>query len=69
MNNTESGFKLQMVCRHLRHKGMYYQTAEELEKESSGRVYWCSKTHENFGPDGEPVGKAGCCAGRRCYVG
>ena len=46
---------------------MYYQG--QVEDEFASGVYWCSKTQENFGPDGEPAGKSDCCAGRSCYVG
>ena len=33
------------------------------------RLCWCTRTHENFGPDGQPVSKQECCAGRACYGG
>jgi hypothetical protein len=61
--------KLQIPCRNLRSKEMYYQSPGQLEDEFSGGVYWCEKTCENFGPDGQPVTKSECCAGRSCYVG
>ncbi len=48
---------------------MYYQSPGQAEDEFSGGVYWCGKTHENFGPDAQPVTKSECCAGRLCYVG
>jgi hypothetical protein len=68
MNTTEtSSTKVQFPCRNLRCKEMYYHGQQEDEY-SSG-VFWCSRTQENFGPDGEPVGKADCCASRSCYVG
>jgi hypothetical protein len=46
---------------------MYYHG--QVEDQFASGVYWCSKTQENFGPDGEPAGKTDCCAGRSCYVG
>ena len=51
----------------MRCKEMYYHGQQEDEYASG--IYWCSKTQENFGPDGQPVGKTDCCAGRSCYVG
>jgi hypothetical protein len=68
MNTPEtSSSKLQLPCRNLRSKEMYYQGAQEDEYASG--VHWCAKTQEGFGPDGEPAGKMECCAGRSCYVG
>jgi len=59
-----------MLCRNLRSKEMYYQSpGQEEEDEFSSGIYWCSKTQEAFGPDGQPVAKSRCCAGRACYVG
>ena len=46
---------------------MYYAYGEAEDECSSG-CYWCGKTQESFGPDGEPAGKAECCNGRQCYV-
>jgi hypothetical protein len=59
--------QLPAPCRNLRCKEMYYHG--QVEDEFASGVYWCSKTQENFGPDGEPAGKTDCCAGRSCYVG
>ena len=56
----------QLPCRHLRCKEMYYQGSEEDEFASG--AYWCMKTQEPFGPDGETCGKKQCCANRTCYV-
>ena len=68
MNEPEkSSPKLYAACRNLRCKEMYYHGQEEDEFASG--AFWCSRTHENFGPDGEPAGKTDCCAGRSCYVG
>jgi len=65
-NATESSFQPQ--CRHLRSKEMYYQAPEQEDDEFSSGVYWCGKTQETFGPDGEPCGKSECCSGRACWV-
>ena len=65
MNTNDS-----MPCRNLRSKEMYQCAAGEQEDENyASGAYWCLKSHETFGPDGEPVGKAECCASRKCYVG
>jgi len=69
MDPSSTAAKLQIPCRHLRSKEMYYQSPGRAEDEFSGGVYWCGKTHENFGPDAQPVTKSECCAGRLCYVG
>ena len=68
MNTTETpSSKLELPCRNLRCKEMYYH-GNPGDAFASG-AYWCSRTQENFGPDGEPAGKTECCAGRSCYVG
>ena len=69
MNADEtSQTDFQTPCRHLRSKEMYYQSPDQLDDEFSSGVYWCGKTQENFGPDGEPCGKSECCSGRTCCV-
>jgi hypothetical protein len=60
--------KLQIFCRNLRSKEMYHQPHDQAEDEFSSGLYWCGKTCENFGPDGQSVGKSECCTGRSCYV-
>ena len=69
MNNFEAALKLGAPCQQLRSKEMYYQSPGQEEDElfSSG-LYWCIRTYEGFGPDGQPVGKTECCAGRSCYI-
>jgi len=57
------------LCRHLRSKEMYYQNYGAAEDEFASGIFWCGKTQENFGPDGEPCGKAECCGERPCYGG
>ncbi len=56
----------QIPCRFLRCKEMFYQ-ADEEDQFASG-AYWCTRTNEPFGPDGEVCGKKQCCANRTCYV-
>jgi hypothetical protein len=62
------GSAFSLPCRHLRSKEMYYQTYGQADDEFSSGIYWCGKTQENFGPDGEPCGQGECAAGRPCYL-
>lgn len=55
-------------CRHLRSKEMYYQPYAAPEDEFSSGVYWCGKTLENYGPDGEPCSRGQCRAQRACFL-
>ena len=61
-----------LPCKYLRSKEMYYEQpgAENVDGDpfASG-VYWCARTQEAFGPDGEPAEKSECQCGRSCYVG
>lgn len=66
MDTTDNAPKFQSPCHNLRSKEMYYQG--EDDSFASG-LYWCARTQEAFGPDGQPAGKMDCCAGRSCYVG
>lgn len=59
---------LKVPCRHLRSKEMYYQEYGAPEDEFSSGIYWCGKTQENFGPDGEPCSKGHCSGERACYL-
>jgi len=68
-NDQTSETALQIHCRHLRSKEMYYQDYGQADDEFSSGIYWCGKTQENFGPDGEPCSKGECCSGRACYAG
>ena len=69
MNQAESEAQRHTPCRQLRSKEMYYQSAGEEEDEFSSGIYWCGKTQEGFGPDGQPASKTECCNGRSCYIG
>jgi len=69
MSTPDNSHQLQTPCRKMRSKAMYYPGYAQEDDECSSGVFWCGKTQENFGPDGQPVSKAGCCAGRGCYVG
>ena len=67
-NIPETTSRVKTGCRHLRSKEMFYATAAQEEDEFSSGIYWCLKTHEGFGPDGEPVGRSACCEGRGCFL-
>ena len=69
MSTSEDSSELQSPCRKMRSKEMYYQDHGQEDDAFSSGVFWCGKTQENFGPDGQPVSKTECCAGRSCYVG
>ena len=68
MSDSESAVQLQLPCRHMRSKEMYYQGFTEEDDQFSSGLYWCTRTHEGFGPDGQPVDKTQCCGGRACYL-
>jgi len=61
--STEATSRVEFPCCNLRSKAMYYGG------EDDDGVFWCAKTEENVGPDGQPAGKTECCNGRSCYVG
>jgi hypothetical protein len=52
-------------CRHLRSKEMFYQGSTDDEFASG--IYWCVKTQENMGPDGQSCSKCECGPERACY--
>jgi hypothetical protein len=56
-------------CRRLRCKEMFYENPGQGEAACASEQYWCLQTHENYGPDGKPVGKTECCHSRGCFVG
>ena len=58
---------LPVPCRHLRCKEMFYQSPGQPEDEFSSGIYWCVKTQENLGPDGQSCGKCECGPERACY--
>jgi hypothetical protein len=55
-------------CRFLRSKEMFYeQPATESDDPFASGTFWCARTQEAFGPDGEAAGKSECQCGRSCY--
>jgi hypothetical protein len=67
MNTPEPNLNVLPKCKHLRCKEMYYQPRGQEEDEYSGGAYWCTKTYEVFGPDGEGAGRMECQPGRGCF--
>jgi hypothetical protein len=63
--------KLRITCQHLRHKLMYVDSRHAVrgmtDNSSDTRVFWCAKTQECLGPDGETVSFSECSMGRGCY--
>jgi hypothetical protein len=46
---------------------MFYQPLGHEDDQFSSGIYWCTRTHEGFGPDGEPAAREQCCQGRSCF--
>ena len=69
MNSSESSPLMSAACQRLRSKEMYHASSGGAADEFASGIYWCTKTHEAFGPDGEPAGRAECGPGRTCYHG
>ena len=69
MNPSNPSTRLRMTCPKLRSKEMYHETPGQDDEAFASGLFWCMKTHETFGPDGQPAGKEECCEGRGCYGG
>jgi len=59
-------------CVHLRHKMMYcdarQMTPGRVDDSSDTRVFYCVKTMQALGPDGETVSPKECASGNRaCF--
>lgn len=63
--------RLKVSCLNIRHKLMYCDSRHDVpgmvDDTSSTRVFFCLRTQDVLGPDGEPVDPVACCAGRGCY--
>ena len=68
-NQPVSAASTAAPCRHLRSKEMFYQPYGAPDDPFSSGVYWCGKTLENYGPDGEPCSREQCCGQRTCFLG
>ena len=62
---------LQQACTNLRHKLMYVDCRQQrhgmVDDSSDTRVFWCSKTMDQLGPDDEPVSPKDCTTSRDCH--
>lgn len=65
MSEEKPGFVF--PCKHIRSKEMYYDAPAGGDDEFSSGMYWCARTNETFGPDGQPVERQECKAGRSCF--
>ncbi len=65
---TQPTIDLRAPCRYLRSKEMYHSAAGAEDDAFASGVFWCQKTCEAFGPDGETADKTRCCEGRTCYL-
>jgi hypothetical protein len=55
-------------CTSLRWKGMFIDTVWDASaQQGSDHIYWCQKTQQCLGPDGQAVDKYECHDGRNCY--
>ncbi len=63
--------RLRIACMSLRHKMMYvderHATRGTVDDSSDTRIYWCTKTQDSLGPDGQPVSPDDCAGSRGCY--
>ncbi len=71
--NTEKDLKLKIACLNIRHKLMYvddrHATVGLVDDSSDTRVFFCVKTQESLGPDGQAVSPTDCKNSRSCYCG
>jgi hypothetical protein len=67
----ENTIKLQACCTDLRHKMMYcdprHAARGQVDDSSEMRVFFCVKTGDPLGPDGEATCPDDCQSGRSCY--
>ena len=54
-------------CKFLRSKEMFHEDAAGEEGEFASDVFWCAKSQEAFGPDGDAADKCDCTEQRKCY--
>jgi hypothetical protein len=63
--------QLRVACMSLRHKMMYVDERHAprgmVDDSSDTRIYWCTKTQDALGPDGQPVSPSDCAQSRQCY--
>lgn len=70
-NEDPPAVHLKIACRNLRHKMMYVdqrqQTFGMVDDSSDTRMFWCTKTQDALGPDGDGVDAKSCSPSRNCY--
>lgn len=68
---TNETVRLQPACFDLRHKLMEcdsrHMVRGMVDDSSDTRVFFCAKTQDQFGPDGETVDPDVCHTGRACH--
>ncbi len=58
------------LCLQIRAKGFYVFTEEpEPHEDTQTGVFWCLKTMQQVGPDGNSVHRSCCDASRPCFEG
>ena len=73
--NTHAPAGKHRICQQLRCKEMYYHVDLQegdgsplvTDDADDRHVYWCLKTHKEFGPEGQSVDLESCGPERRCY--
>jgi hypothetical protein len=68
MSQLNSIIKKGLPCKYLRSKEMFYESPGAEDSDFASGVFWCSKTQEAFGPDGDSADKGECKPGRSCYL-
>lgn len=65
--------QLTVACKSLRHKLMYVDERHArrgvVDDSSDTRVFFCVRSGDSLGPDGEPVSPSECATSRSCYCG
>ena len=71
--NTEKDLNLKTACQSIRHKLMYvddrHATPGMVDDSSDTRIFFCVKTQDSLGPDGEAVSQTDCKKNRSCFCG
>jgi hypothetical protein len=69
--NESKPLSLKVCCDHLRHKMMYVDDRQAVrglvDDSSDTRVFFCIRSQESLGPDGQPVSPGDCTPDRPCY--
>ncbi|MBT5707038.1 MAG: hypothetical protein HOI66_12030 [Verrucomicrobia bacterium] len=68
MSDSTEDIEFVIPCKYLRTNKMFHGAPDEEVDESEAGMFWCEKTRETFGPDGDCVGKSDCRSNRKCYL-